>query len=70
MDNLKKDLETLYEKGYRPISLTDYVTGNITTELGYTPVVLTFDDGNLNIYKFSTYFTIFLVMQTQNSVVG
>ncbi|MBB6217080.1 peptidoglycan/xylan/chitin deacetylase (PgdA/CDA1 family) [Anaerosolibacter carboniphilus] len=44
-DNLRKDLQILYDKGYRPISLRDYVTGNITIEAGYTPVVLTFDDG-------------------------
>lgn len=47
-DNFRKDLLVLYEEGYRPISLEDYATGNITTEAGYTPVVLTFDDGNDN----------------------
>ncbi len=47
-DNLKGDLQFLYEKGYRPISLEDYANGNITTAAGLTPVVLTFDDGNQN----------------------
>ena len=46
--NFRKDLEYLYEKGFRPISLNDYVAGNITTEAGFTPVVITFDDGNQN----------------------
>jgi len=53
-DNFRKDLQVLYDKGYRPISLRDYVTGNITTKAGYTPVVITFDDGwknNFNIIK-------------------
>lgn len=48
VENFKKDLKTLYEKGYRPISLKDYVTNNIDIEAGYTPVVLTFDDGHQN----------------------
>lgn len=51
-ENFKKDMQTLYDKGYRPISLTDYVKGNITTEAGCTPVVITFDDGNGNNFEY------------------
>ncbi len=51
VDNFKKDLQNLYDQGFRPISLTDFVTGNITTEMGFTPVVLTFDDGKLDNFK-------------------
>ena len=47
-ENFKKDLYTLYEKGYRLISLRDYINNNIKVEAGFTPVVLTFDDGLLN----------------------
>lgn len=50
--NFLKDLEVLYEKGYRPVSLTDYTGGNIATEQGMTPVVITFDDGNLNNFEY------------------
>ena len=52
-DNLRKDLDTLYKKGYRPISLKDYASGNITTESGYTPVVITIDDTNKNNFYYS-----------------
>ena len=51
-ENFRKDLLSLYEKGYRPISLRDYVTGNITTPAGYTPIILTFDDGNKNNFEY------------------
>ena len=42
------DLEKFYQKGYRMISLNDYINGNITTEYGKSPIVITFDDGNAN----------------------
>ncbi|WP_432663908.1 polysaccharide deacetylase family protein [Wukongibacter baidiensis] len=45
-ENFKEDLRLLYEKGYRPISLRDYINNEIDIEAGKTPVVFTFDDGN------------------------
>lgn len=47
-DNFKKDLQELYDQGFRPVSLQDYATGNIEIEPGYKPVVITFDDGRQN----------------------
>lgn len=47
-DNFRRDLQQLYDQGFRPVSLTDYATGNIEIEPGYKPVVLTFDDGRQN----------------------
>ena len=51
-DNFRKDLKTLYESGYRLLSLNDYVDNNINIEAGYTPVVLTFDDGLQNQFNY------------------
>lgn len=45
VEGLKEDLKYLYEHGYRLISMRDYIDNNITVEAGYTPVILTFDDG-------------------------
>ncbi len=44
----RKDLEFYYDNGYRMIRLTDYVNGIVDVELGYSPIILTFDDGNKN----------------------
>ena len=39
------DLRMYYQQGYRMMRLTDYVDGNIDVEFGYSPLILTFDDG-------------------------
>lgn len=47
----RNDLEFYYNNAYRMIRLTDYVDGNIKTELGKSPIILTFDDGLSNNIK-------------------
>jgi len=46
-ESFREDLELLYENGYRPISMEDYINNTIAVEAGMTPVVLTFDDGHV-----------------------
>ncbi len=45
-ENFRRDLQTLYEGGYRLVHLEEVVRGEINIPRGKTPVVLTFDDGN------------------------
>jgi len=47
-ENFRKDLEYMYQNGYRMISLNDYAKGIINTAQGFTPIILTFDDGRQN----------------------
>lgn len=42
----RDDLEFYYNEAYRMIRLIDYVNGNIDVELGKSPIILTFDDGD------------------------
>jgi len=42
----REDLEFYYQSGYRMIRLDDYVNGIIDVPIGYSPIILTFDDGN------------------------
>ena len=39
------DLRSFYQQGYRMMRLTDFVDGNIDVAFGYSPLILTFDDG-------------------------
>ncbi len=45
------DLEFYYNSGYRMIRLEDYINGIVDVEAGYSPIVLTFDDGLENSIK-------------------
>ncbi len=47
----RNDLEFYYENNYRMIRLEDYVNGIIKVEAGYSPIILTFDDGLSNNFK-------------------
>lgn len=51
MESFRRDLDYYYENGYRMIRLMDYVEGNISTPLGYSPIILTFDDGREDNFK-------------------
>ena len=39
------DLRSFYQQGYRMMRLTDFVDGYIDVPFGYSPLILTFDDG-------------------------
>ncbi|HAN10297.1 MAG TPA: hypothetical protein DCP90_06770 [Clostridiales bacterium] len=43
--DFKNDLQYLYDNKYRVIPMNDFINHNIKVEAGYTPVVITFDDG-------------------------
>jgi hypothetical protein len=45
-DQFRKDLEQLYERGYRPISASELVDKKIDLPAGLSPVVFTFDDAS------------------------
>ncbi len=51
-ENLRADLELLYDEGYRCVALDDYVANNIAVEEGYTPVILTFDDSDPSQFRY------------------
>jgi len=44
IENFKKDLETLYNKGYRLVKLHQLLSGKVNVPAGTTPIVFSFDD--------------------------
>ncbi len=51
-ENFRRDLETLYARGYRQVALSDLVEGRIAPPVGTTPVVLTFDDSSPGQFRY------------------
>lgn len=51
-EHFKEDLANLYERGYRPITMRQLLSGDINTPAGTTPVVFTFDDSSLGQFYF------------------
>lgn len=47
-ESFRRDLEFYYKSGYRMIRLEDYVNSVVDVPLGFSPIVLTFDDGLKN----------------------
>ncbi|MCC6729200.1 MAG: polysaccharide deacetylase family protein [Chthonomonadales bacterium] len=43
-EQFRRDLEGLYKRGYRPVTVSDLVQNRMEVPPGKTPVVLTFDD--------------------------
>lgn len=48
----KRDLETLYNEGFRPINLSQYLSGYFDLPPGASPVVLTFDDSDPTQFRY------------------
>ena len=51
-ENFRRDLETLYARGYRLAALTDLLAGVVRVPAGTTPVVLTFDDSSPGQFRY------------------
>lgn len=43
-EEFRKDLETLYKKNYRPVTVSEFIENRMDVPAGKTPVVITFDD--------------------------
>jgi peptidoglycan/xylan/chitin deacetylase (PgdA/CDA1 family) len=53
-DDFRKDLEDLYKRNYRPVTLTEYIENRMDVPAGKTPIVLTFDDSWESQFKIVT----------------
>jgi len=51
-DGLRRDLETMYQRGYRPISISEMLDRKIDLPAGQSPVVLVFDDASPSQFRY------------------
>lgn len=51
--DFRAQLQRMFSTGYRPVCTIDLVRGQLAVAAGYTPVVLSFDDGYANQFRLS-----------------
>ena len=51
-EGLRRDLEVMYARGYRPISISEMVDKKIDLPAGQSPVVLVFDDASPSQFRY------------------
>ncbi|HLK56878.1 MAG TPA: polysaccharide deacetylase family protein [Chthonomonadaceae bacterium] len=52
VENFRKDLQRLYDEGYRPVLLSHFLDNRIDAPLGTTPVIFTFDDAKESQFRY------------------
>ncbi|MEJ7810801.1 MAG: polysaccharide deacetylase family protein [Gemmatimonadaceae bacterium] len=51
-DQFRRDLELLYERGYRPVTVSDLVVKQLDLPAGLSPVAFTFDDASPSQFRY------------------
>ena len=51
-DDFRRDLQMLYERGYRPVTVAELVDGDLDLPAGTSPVVFTFDDSSPSQFRY------------------
>ena len=51
-EGFRRDLELLYRRGYRPVTVAELVDGSFSLEAGLSPVVFTFDDASPGQFRY------------------
>jgi hypothetical protein len=51
-EGFRRDLAMMYERGYRPVSITDVIDKKIDLPAGLSPVVLVFDDASPSQFRY------------------
>ena len=52
LEHFRQDIQSLYERGYRPVTMRQVIERNIDIPAGTTPVVFTFDDATRGQFYF------------------
>ena len=51
-ENFRRDLQRLWDRGYRLVALNDYIDGKIALPAGTSPVILTLDDSSPGQFRY------------------